>query len=291
MRNVPANLAGAINQPLTFLTRIWELTLTNGTTYYFTDLNRDLIFDGETYLFDPGIRCSAVSMSSIGNQSNATIEARTDGNFLSMARVRQGALDGASFNLRVVDWRDPDYYGSLALFSGSVTDVKFHNKGKIKIELDGSIAGGTVTIGELYSRTCRAKLGDVRCKVDLDALAVAFTVATVLDNGYSFTATALVGLGDDRFKFGRIQWTVGNNTDFSDEVKSNVSSSGKASLALTARNPILPADEGLIYPGCDFQVSTCFNKFNNLANFRGEPYVPSPATVLLDAPLYAPYAS
>jgi len=29
-----------------------------------------------------------------------------------------------------------------------------------------------------------------------------------------------------------------------------------------------------VHPGCDKRLTTCINKFNNINNFRGEPYVP-----------------
>jgi uncharacterized phage protein (TIGR02218 family) len=41
-------------------------------------------------------------------------------------------------------------------------------------------------------------------------------------------------------------------------------------------------DEVDVYPGCDGQILTCFNKFNNAANFGGHPFVPknNPATAM-----------
>jgi hypothetical protein len=35
-------------------------------------------------------------------------------------------------------------------------------------------------------------------------------------------------------------------------------------------------DTFTIYYGCDHTPGTCQSKFNNLANFRGFPYVPPP---------------
>jgi hypothetical protein len=48
-------------------------------------------------------------------------------------------------------------------------------------------------------------------------------------------------------------------------------------------NPFLSAwavgDGFTLYPGCNKSKATCADKFNNLANFRGTPYVPVPETV------------
>ena len=37
-----------------------------------------------------------------------------------------------------------------------------------------------------------------------------------------------------------------------------------------------PGDAFTVYAGCDHTQGTCQGRFNNLANFRGFPYVPPP---------------
>jgi uncharacterized phage protein (TIGR02218 family) len=53
-------------------------------------------------------------------------------------------------------------------------------------------------------------------------------------------------------------------------------------LTMTASLPNVPAigDTFDVYPGCDKTNSTCLNKFNNSANFGGQPFVPQPQAVL-----------
>jgi uncharacterized phage protein (TIGR02218 family) len=263
----------ALQQPTTYLCRIWELMLANGEVFRFTDANRDIVSDGETYVYDPGIKVSAIAAAVAGRDNNAEITVRTSSTFVSLGRVRQGALDGAEFSLWIIDWRDPDTYGRIDRFGGVVTTVSFVDKGLIKISLSGDIrAGGNSKIGEVYSRTCRAQLGDARCKVNLAALAVAFTVDNVTDGGFTIAASELVGIGDEYFKFGRITWLTGANATLGDEVKTSLST-GTATLTYTPRNTISVGDTGTITPGCNKDVVTCGVKFNNLNNHRGEPYV------------------
>lgn len=279
MQNLSSAMDAALLQDTTFLCRIWKLTLLNGSVFRFTDLTRDLTVGGELYKFDPGVKVSAVVKSSGGQPDNAQVEITTSAEFLSLNRLRQGAIKNAAFDMWIVDWRDPDTYGLISLFSGGTGTIKFNDKGSIDVGLNGDIGSGTQSvIGELYSRQCRARLGDTRCKFDLDAAGVAFTVASILDGGYSITATELAGQATDYFKFGKIVWATGLNANLSDEIKSNTTGTGKATLLIYPRNPIIIGDTGTIFPGCDFQVETCGNKFNNLNNFRGEPYVPPPTT-------------
>ena len=281
----------------TYLCRIWQLKLANGQVFYFTDQNNDVTFGGNVYSFDPGITVSAVVKSSGGQPDNAQVEVTTSAQFMSTNRLRQGALKNASFDIWIVDWRDPDHYGPINLFSGGVGELKFDNKGMIDLGLNGNIGGGAQSkIGELYSQQCRARLGDARCKFDLEAAKVAVTVDTILDNGYSFTSASMAGQADDYFKFGKVVWATGLNAGLSDEIKANVNASGKVTMTLYPRNPMVVGDTGDAYPGCDFLVSTCGAKFNNLNNFRGEPYVPPSSVYIFSglspvywSPLFADY--
>jgi hypothetical protein len=58
------------------------------------------------------------------------------------------------------------------------------------------------------------------------------------------------------------------------EVKSWVNSGGVVTLYLPVGFAIMVGDTGRIYPGCDKRLATCRDRFANLLNFRGEPYLP-----------------
>lgn len=277
MQDLTSQMDAALAQPLTYLCRIWRLNLANGQVFRFTDLNRDVIYGGETYKCDPGIRVSSVVVSR-EQSDNAELEIATSSEFISRNRLRQGALDGAGFELWITDWRNPDTYGLIELFAGQTSEVSFHDKGKAQIGLNSAVTNGPTNIGEYYSRFCRAKLGDARCKFNLPATGVAFTVDSVVEDGYGFTASELTALYDDYLKFGQVVWATGENATLGDELASNTQSSGKAVLATTPRNPIATGDTGTVFPGCDKTVEMCGVKYNNLVNFRAEPYVP-PSTV------------
>jgi uncharacterized phage protein (TIGR02218 family) len=45
---------------------------------------------------------------------------------------------------------------------------------------------------------------------------------------------------------------------------------------LPLQSPPAAGDTFTVYFGCDHTPGTCRSKFNNLANFRGFPYVPPP---------------
>jgi uncharacterized phage protein (TIGR02218 family) len=45
-------------------------------------------------------------------------------------------------------------------------------------------------------------------------------------------------------------------------------------------SPPAPGDTVTLYAGCDRTMATCNSKFNNLANFGGQPFIPIPDTML-----------
>ncbi len=47
-------------------------------------------------------------------------------------------------------------------------------------------------------------------------------------------------------------------------------------LAYPRVNAPATGDAFTVYQGCDHTMATCKAKFNNLANFRGFPFVPPP---------------
>src|SRR5262249_21295063 len=74
---------------------------------------------------------------------------------------------------------------------------------------------------------------------------------------------------------GSIVFSSGANANLRATVKSAVAG---ASLTLIYPLPTPPAtgDAFTVYAGCDHTSATCQTQFNNLANFRGFPYVPPP---------------
>jgi uncharacterized phage protein (TIGR02218 family) len=88
------------------------------------------------------------------------------------------------------------------------------------------------------------------------------------------TVTPLGG-GSGYYQFGIVTWLTGLNAGLSMEVKSYVP--GQVTLALPMPYAISdgsPIDTFTISAGCDKSMTTCRDRFNNIVNFRGEPYLP-----------------
>jgi len=117
-----------------------------------------------------------------------------------------------------------------------------------------------------YQRLCPYALYDSECRVSANQFKTSTTVDSVGSNTVS--ASAFSGQSDGWYTGGYVE--VGAQP----ERRSVVGHSGDT-LQLTA--PLQDAQAGDAidaYAGCDHTRSTCQNKFNNLDNFGGLPWIP-----------------
>jgi uncharacterized phage protein (TIGR02218 family) len=71
-----------------------------------------------------------------------------------------------------------------------------------------------------------------------------------------------------------LTWTSGNNNGFSIEVKKFNFQTEVFTLFLSMPYDIQVGDNYSVTYGCDKSLDTCKDRFNNVVNFRGEPYLP-----------------
>lgn len=81
---------------------------------------------------------------------------------------------------------------------------------------------------------------------------------------------------DDWFTGGAVFFETGNNVGKALEIKDWIEGSSTVTLFLPTAYDIQVGDTLRLYAGCDKRRDTCFNKFANVVNFRGEPDLPGP---------------
>jgi uncharacterized phage protein (TIGR02218 family) len=188
--------------------------------------------------------------------------------YITAPDLLAGKYDFAEVEIFIVNYMDISQ-GRMLLRRGRLGEVTMQ-KDTFIAELRGLAESLQQTIGELYQPSCRAILGDSECKKVLTSFTFTGTVTTV-SSGLIFTSNALTQAAG-YFTGGQITWTSGNNNGLKMEVKEFANK--QVVLAQAMPYAIQVGNSFQIIAGCDKTHQTCISKFNNIINFRGEPFVP-----------------
>lgn len=252
-------------QPLTTLAFVWRIERGDGVALGFTSHDRDLDLDGFRYASTPGMRPSAIRMSDGFDVDDLDLEGALTSDLLTEADLLAGRWDGARLSLAAVDWQNAG--APLPLLGGTLGGVSLRD-GAFTVSLRGPTSVFDRPVAEETSPSCRARLGDKRCRVNLAPLTRTAVVIAIEEARVTLTEPQ----PDGAFDFGTLRWTDGANAGLTARV---LRSAGNV-LTLAEAPPLaqaLPVAVELV-EGCDRQFSTCCDRFANAANFRGEPHLP-----------------
>lgn len=118
-----------------------------------------------------------------------------------------------------------------------------------------------------YQRPCRRALYETGCNVDKVAYAVAGTVSAINAAKTVLTVAAADAMADGWFSGGMVETPTGGFLFVTAHAGSSLTLANPCALAVS--------DAVTIYPGCARNRETCKNKFNNILNFGGWPWIPS----------------
>jgi len=257
-----------LDAELTTLAFCWRLERRDGMCLGFTTHDRDLAIDGLVYRASPGMLPSAVTSSDGFDTGGLDISGALASDSITERDLADGRWDGAALALFLTDWRTPGGE-RLALAQGELGDVAV-KANAFEAELRGPSSALERPAVEQTSPSCRAALGDGRCRVDLAPLTLATRVVAIPDEAVVQVAQAEPG--SDLYASGRLRWLSGANSGLDGEILAS------AGTLLTLRDPPprAPAqgDRVEIMQGCDKLFATCRDRFANVANFRGEPHLP-----------------
>jgi len=182
-------------------------------------------------------------------------------------------LDFARVKTFFVNWADPDM-GQVPMRTGFLGQMTYDSDGLYKTEVRGISQLLQQNIVQTYSDRCTVqRLGDTRCNVDTAALTVS-VVATSVTSRREFEVTGAEWQIAGYYTLGNLVCVTGLNAGLLRQIRlDNDGGSGSAPGALTLfeafPEDVAPGDTFTMSPGCDRLISTCLNKFDNLANFRG----------------------
>lgn len=188
-----------------------------------------------------------------------------------------GGFDGALVSLDrafMSDWGSAPV-GTLSMFRGHVSDAA-PSRTSVQLTIKSFLDLLNIKMPKnLYQAGCVHTLFDAGCSLAKESHAVTGVATTgSTKSAVNSSITAAAGFFDN----GTISIISGVNANLRRTVKSF--NAGVFTLILPLPAPLNAGDSIIAYPGCDKQQSTCNNKFSNVVNFRGFPFIPVPESAL-----------
>lgn len=159
---------------------------------------------------------------------------------------------------------------SIIIFTGFISSI-ITNDTTIELTILPNISRLNNSIGELFSPLCRECLGSNKCGIDLNKYKTSGKILEIISSDcFIGTHQETKPTTINYYEYGLIKFTSGklNNKIF--QIKNE--QDGKIYLLQTT-NMLAVDDTYNIFAGCNKTPKMCKEKFNNIANFRGEPYI------------------
>ncbi len=269
MRTVHPAITAARQSNASRLCKIWRIERRDGTVRRFTEHDRDLTVDGETFEATASFDPSTIKAGSDLSVDDLDVQGAFDSSYITAEDLTAGRYYGASFFVAEVLW-DNTSVPMDVLRLGWMGRVK-ESGGKFVAELLGLTAPLQQPMLRVYATACDATLGDSRCKVDLGPFTQEGEVTSSSD-ARIFAASGLTLPEPGYFDFGKVTWTSGPNAGLS----MDVGTSDGTNVALFWPMPfqISAGDTFSITAGCNKSLGQCISRFANKLNHRGHPHVP-----------------
>ena len=269
MRTIPGALATHMAQGSTTLAYLLKITRLDGAVFAFTSSASDVISASVTYLASPGLDASGLVTSAGLSVDNLELTTLDDGTTFTRDDVLTGKWRNAAFTISRCNFRAPAD-GVDVLMVGTLGNVALRD-GHVVAELRALQQILQQPIGSVSSKTCRARLGDTLCAVNLASWTYSATV-TSLSSNQVFTASSLAQAAD-YFGEGILTWTSGPSAGLVYKVKLHAAG-GVLTLMLPPLLTVAVGQTFNIVAGCRKRLEDCRAKFNNVLNMQAEPHLP-----------------
>lgn len=268
MKTLSTELEAHLQQETTTLATCWKLTRRDAVVMGFTEHDRDLEVDGIAYVAASGFTPTAIAANAALAVDNLDVQGLLSADAIAEEDILAGVYDFAEIEIFQVNYTAPND-GGIILRRGWFGEITVNHQ-QFVAEIRGLAQKLSQELGEYYSITCRAQLGDQRCKVSMAAYTVTGSITSV-NSRTIFTDDARTEEAG-YFLGGLITFTSGDNEGLSMEIKEFLQ--GQFVAVLPLPYPVMAGDTYSLKAGCDKNFSTCVGRFNNAINFRGEPHVP-----------------
>ena len=274
MRDIPTALQEALDGGATTLARCWLVTRRDGVALGFTDHDRALSIDGQTFEPESGFTASAIEVSTGLSVDTHSVSGALRSSQITEADIQKGLYDAAEVELYLADWRDTTL--KLLLSRGRIGEIRRSGQ-SFQAEIVGLADALSQPVGRSYLHSCSCRLGDAECGIDLsDPSLHGIGTVIALGDGRQITADGLPSFESGVFAGGLLSWTSGQNAGLQSQVRTHLTAEAESFIELwvTPALDVAIGDQFSITAGCNKTAEMCAGVFDNLENFRGFPHIP-----------------
>lgn len=249
-----------------------KITRTDAEVFGWTSADIDTADIGDSVLYRaaPGLDVASWAASAGLAVGNTELSILHEDDTITRADILAGRWNNAEFELFRYNWASPSD-GAEPISAGRLGEVT-PRAGRYVVELRDLRQYLQQPVGAASTKTCRARLGDALCMVDLGPWTETGTVTGVTSKQV-FTDSSRAEV-DDYFGEGILTLTGGLNTGLSQKVK--IYASGTFTLSLPMIFGVQIGDTYSVIAGCRKRLDEdCAAKFANELNFQGEPHRPT----------------
>jgi uncharacterized phage protein (TIGR02218 family) len=275
---IPVALETEYQAGTTHIGWLLRLQRRDGVVVALTSHDTDTEIAGLVYKSMGGLDVSATVMRSGLAVDNLEMTTLNNGAIFVEGDIDAGRWETAQWLLSKYNFAAPS--DGIEPFMGGTIGNAVIQRDKVSVDMrcmQQYLQQPTVSV--VTSKTCRYRLGDEKCTVDLGPFTFAATVTTA--GQQVFSASALVQAAD-YFGNGELLWLTGDNAGIRCQVKEFASA--QVTLLFPLFFPVENGDTFDIIAGCRKRhdrttanpggVSDCRDKFDNVVNFGGEPHLP-----------------
>lgn len=243
----------------------WRIYRRDGAALAFTSHDRDLTFGGIRHLAAPGMIPAAIRLTSELSNDNAEVQGALNHDSIREAELSAGLFDEASIEIGAVDWTNGDHH---TLYTGQLGRIE-DNQSQFTAELRSSKSLLERDLVPRTSPTCRASFCGPGCGLH----PLRFTrLAPLAALDVERNAVMFADIDGEAHVDGRMRLMGGPQTGIGFGIIDAAEDWLVLDRPIVAGTPLGTLAE--LREGCDHTISTCAGRFDNAANFRGEPFVP-----------------
>ena len=261
MKTLPLTLTDRVVRPA----RLLVVTRRDGIVMRVAEAQSAITAGGNVYAPLAGCQISAVKHTLGGDVASMEIRGAHNNEGTAAFKTSDidiGLYDSAEVQLYIVNRADLSALGLL--FTGTIQPVNYDISGMVSFDVRGPSIGAAANYIQVFAPMCRTDLFSPLCGVNPDSYQLSATVTAVV-NRFNFTVSG-IAVADNYLNGGTVLTDSGVAFEIANQT-------GGSLTAYLPYHRVLAVGMGLtLWPGCDKRIATCHSKFNNTANFQGEPH-------------------